>query len=458
VAAGAAVAAVLAGVLAVVITEDDNASSTAATTSTTESAPGAPVDEAAQAFTIALTQLEDAGSFSYEGWVHADAATDLRPTTVFVEPVAVDGEVDLPRRVHEQATDSTDAVHETVIVGTGSWERTGSAAYSDGQRGSLDQGAALLPDWLRNATDLTVVDDATARRLGAGADLQVFGAVVVLPEIDGPLPIYIALDADDVLTHVWIASAEAPFFVDWEITGIGDEVVVDAPGPLPDAEVDVSNDDVVAAGISEPVQLTEVPEGWVLAHVELADVTAGCPTLHLEYRPVDALRHPSAELDVSNAGCATIPGHTDATQDLTIGTWSGHITTTGEASTEGAVTSGNTTVVFHADLSAPSPPSTPPANAPRSTSADRSLSAPLGRAIQHHVPVPERGRADQLQPHPLGESGELRHATAQQDRVDHHPQLSGAPLGLKRHPSDGSPAILCRMSRPLRGRGLNRST
>jgi hypothetical protein len=225
-------------------------------------------------------------------------------------------------------------------------------------------GAALLPTWLHDATDRTVVDDATARSLRADDDLRLFGGLLVLADIETPLQMFIALDPDDVLTHVWIASADAPFFVDWAITGIGDPVTIDAPGPLPDAAVGFGPAELSAVGIDSPVQLSQVPTGWVLAEawIEPDTPVTGCSTLNLDYRPVDAVGYPAAsaatiELDVTSDECAPPDGGPDigfdTTEPLTVGEWTGTLWTgesLGEAFSDGTLSDGTTTIHFDADL------------------------------------------------------------------------------------------------------------
>jgi hypothetical protein len=294
----------------------------AATTTTQPSEVGNP----SQAFAKALRQLEDGGSFRYSGVVHAAEATTLRPTTVFPEPVAVEGEVDLPGRVHELASDGSDTIHESVIVGPGSWERTNSVEagpaaappYGEGRRGAITMGAALLPEWLRTVTDRVDVDPAEARALGADDGVRLYGGSLALAEVTGELEMFIALDADDVLTRVWIASAEAPFFLDWDIDGIGDQLDIPAPADeLVDAAVGIDAADLAAVGIEHPVHLTRLPEGWVLARatIERDAPRGGCSTLHLVYQSVDGPVVPEQEsrlddvqvpfgLDVMPASCA----------------------------------------------------------------------------------------------------------------------------------------------------------
>jgi len=316
-----------------------------------------------QAFAKVLRQLEEGGSFHYSGTAYADEATALRPGSVLAGLIVVDGDVGLPHRVHELAFDGGDRVVETTIVGPGVWQRSmsvdadpGTAApYGPGERGAMQMSADLLPAWLGAATDRAAVEPAD-RLTAPEPDERRFSGTLDLVELAGPTRIVVTLDADGVLTNVKVGRSGDAFLVDWSISGIGDRTDIPTPGEeLVDAAVEVGDDDLTAAGIGAPVQLTEVPAGWVLADawIEPDAPRGGCSTLNLDYRPIDVPEEAgyTLEVDVVAAVCGpteplgppfAVGDLSGEAQDADDPGWPGF--------TIGRVTDGTTTVKFTSTL------------------------------------------------------------------------------------------------------------
>jgi hypothetical protein len=83
-----------------------------------------PAPEPQVAFAQASHRLMSSGAFAYEGSVHAEAASPVRPGLWLAAEVRVEGEVQLPSRTREVMVDSAGRASETVVVGPTAWGRS----------------------------------------------------------------------------------------------------------------------------------------------------------------------------------------------------------------------------------------------------------------------------------------------------------------------------------------------
>jgi hypothetical protein len=317
---------------------------------------------ARQAFTQGRLQLERGGSFAYSGTVHAERPDLFRPARRLPDQVDVEGRVRLPRRVHEVAHDAAGRGFETVTIGPGVWERSSSASGGLStaefaltvRHRELTQGAVLLPTWFSETED--------AEALGADPDgVQHFRATLPRPDAGGRYEVLLDLDADGGLKHVAIADPDAAFAVDWEISHIGEPVDIAAPGGRSvgiDPQIDAA--DLAAAGLGGAVEVTAVPDGWVLsdAWIEPDHPRAGCSTLHLDYQPVDRLDDYLDDnsyflvTEVVADGCA-VPFTSRDARDVTVGDFSGLAADEGMRDIvppSGQLSDGTTTVSFRTSM------------------------------------------------------------------------------------------------------------
>jgi hypothetical protein len=129
-------------------------------TSTTVAPP-----RSADAFGLAASHLEAAGSFAYRGTASASDVSAVRPSLWVAVDTTVDGQVELATgRLHEIAVAPSGQATETVTDGTDVWGRRAATAEALAGRGyewipSLStaepatKGITNLPLWLAGAVD-----------------------------------------------------------------------------------------------------------------------------------------------------------------------------------------------------------------------------------------------------------------------------------------------------------------
>jgi len=263
-------------------------------------------DDARRAFAEASRSLEIGGTYGYHGTVHAPAAGDARPAHAPAPDVTVDGEVLWPLRTHDIAVDAAGRAAETITVGPTVWQRRAASRESlptetyefvgdvpswNSAVVPFGAGAARLPGWLTATTDRVLRSDMSGRRtfvarLPAGrlgdtgsGDLSVDGEVVLTVDADGdPLRIEVEVPGEAATGSAWRLS--------FDILGIGDIVTIDIPnGELPSVTEGPSPEDVRAAGVAGPVELGQLPEGWMLGRISLerSGERLECPHLQLAY-------------------------------------------------------------------------------------------------------------------------------------------------------------------------------
>jgi hypothetical protein len=114
-------------------------------------------------------------------------------------------------------------------------------------------------------------------------------------------------------------------------------------------------EDVIAAGVEEPVQVAEVPEGWGLTDAELVPATTAsgeeCTTLELTYSDIETLRPPEVQIDVRSDDCVPVdsPAADGEAEAIVVGDWSGEVTVSNGRCT-GTLSNGDTTIDIDADL------------------------------------------------------------------------------------------------------------
>lgn len=345
-----------------------------------ERAERAAEDEAAsdalRAFAQAARSIELAGSYAYDGTVHAPEASDARPAHAPSPDVTVEGEVLWPLRTHDVAFDATGRAAETITVGPTIWQRRASTVAGlatmpyafvgdvttwTGAVVPFGAGAARIPGWLSATVDRSFGSERDGRRS--------YVAVLPADRLGETVPGAPAADADVVLTvdadgaplHVEIdvpASSSrdvAPWRISVDITGLGDPVTVDIPdGELPGVTEGPSTAEVRAAGIAAPVELGRLPDGWMLAGIRLAgdDQRPECPRLELDYFGLASTSATSGHLSLTvlPPPCAleNIDGGPPA-EPLRAGPFVGGTARFG-AGMGGVLTDGRTTVEFVSSL------------------------------------------------------------------------------------------------------------
>jgi hypothetical protein len=232
-----------------------------------------------RAFARAALALEEAGTFAYRGDVRADAPTVARPGPQLAGTVRVEGAVALPARAREAAEDVSGFV-ETLVSGRGVWWREADRYWTLAKtpwqlhgETSVTPGLVALPDWLvvtvgravgpvnedGRRTFTGLLPDEIARNLMGGAS----GATAAVT---------LTVDGAGLPVHVDVAAAGGSdrFALRVDIVGVGEPVDIAPPGGV---EVgitpDYTTDELVAAGVPRPVQLGQLPPGWVLGAAEL---------------------------------------------------------------------------------------------------------------------------------------------------------------------------------------------
>jgi hypothetical protein len=297
--------------------------------------------DAQRAFARASRRLQVAGSFAYQGTVHAPGPSDARPAQAPAPDVAVDGQVLLPLRTHDVAVDAQGRAAETVTVGPSIWQRSAStedglaaATYAfagdvtswNGGVVPVGAGAARLPGWLE-----ATVDRRPAERT-ARSGLEVYAGTLPADRLGavqrgGPPvrgEVELTVDRDDVPLRVVIeafrnehgATSRPVWRLAVDISGLGDPVTIDLPnGELPGVTRGPSPADIRVAGIAAPVELGRMPDGWMLAGIALTESTRrGCPVLELRYTVIGFTDTGFVKLQVMPPGCAALPTTDEALQ------------------------------------------------------------------------------------------------------------------------------------------------
>jgi hypothetical protein len=268
-------------------------------------------DAARRTFAQASRRLELGGSYTYSGTVHAPAPSDARPAHAPAPDVTVEGEVLWPLRTHEIAVDATGRAAETVTIGPTIWQRraptreglaatayefAGDVTTWNGAVVPFGAGAARLPGWLTATTDRVRRSEIDGRRTFAAtlpAD-RLGDTGTGPPRVDGEMVLVVDLDRNPLHIEVTVpgeAATGSAWRVSLDLGGIGDTVAIDVPnGELPSVTVGPSLADVQAAGIAAPVELAQLPEGWILTAIALDtdEGRADCARLRLDYNNVES--------------------------------------------------------------------------------------------------------------------------------------------------------------------------
>jgi hypothetical protein len=197
-----------------------------------------------QAFAMAASRLDDAGSFTYRGTASATDVSVVRPMLWLAVDSTVEGEVSLAAgRVHEVAVAAGGRAVETVTDGATVWGRSADRRDRLDDRGyqpvpSLSdaeaptKGAALLPGWLAAATDHAEAgrDDLGRRRVAATVPADVFG---VIERGTDPVAATLVVTVDAVGAPVRVEITSVPggprLALAYDLAGLGAAVTITPP-------------------------------------------------------------------------------------------------------------------------------------------------------------------------------------------------------------------------------------
>jgi hypothetical protein len=309
---------------------------------------------ARQAFAAASRALTTSGTWAYRGTVRSDRPAAQRPHWLGPE-VHITGQVALPTRAVESAT-GNGGVGETVISGHGLWARTGATASDLPSRpwefvaeGEFGLGLASLPEWLSRSTERTTgsPDDQGRRRYAAAVDaVGLIGAGLT---DDAAARGRITLTIDDAGTpvHVELTAGDDGPRLAVDLDSLGAPVAITPPDGIERSITpSLTVADLAAAGITDPVQLTEMPPGWVLHDVELDHMLtdAACSVLTLSYVDVTDPANKALSLDVTPTGCDQAVG-TEADREHFVDDWYLVVDATGASK----MTNGTTDVTYWSD-------------------------------------------------------------------------------------------------------------
>jgi hypothetical protein len=199
-----------------------------------------------QAFALAASRLDDAGSFTYRGTASATDVSVVRPMLWLAVDSTVEGEVSLAGgRLHEVAVATGGRAVETVVDGATVWGRSADRRDRLDDRGyqrvpSLSdaeapaKGAALLPAWLAAATDHADAgrDELGRRRVAATVPADVFG---VIEQDTDPVAATLVVTVDAVGAPVRVEITSAPgtprLALAYDLAGLGAPVAITPPAP-----------------------------------------------------------------------------------------------------------------------------------------------------------------------------------------------------------------------------------
>jgi hypothetical protein len=275
--------------------------------------------DAGALFAAAARALRDAGTFAYAGTVVAPGASVTWPTGLTGVEVDVDGRVALPIRAVERAT-TAGLVADTIISGRGVWQRSAptTAEVDAVPWGLIAQG----PPELGLARVPMLLDGALRREASGPTEDGGWTLTGVVERLDlgpsGLVPARLEVDIDDArvprrlvltapATPAGAEQAAPAFRIDVEIRDLGLDIDIGPPG---ERELGItppfSSSDVAAAGLAAPLQFTQLPEGVVLAQVDLEvrGSNPGCPVLSFAYHHAVTGVDDRLVLDVENEACA----------------------------------------------------------------------------------------------------------------------------------------------------------
>jgi len=148
-------------------------------------------------------------------------------------------------------------------------------------------GAALMTGWLAATTERRRdgSDDQGRPVYAASLDVGPTHALPDQPSVVGEMILVLGANGDPAGVELDGVAAGVPIHMLMVISEIGRDVVIVPPGGH---ELGVTGPvtpvQAIAAGIGNPVQLSRVPQGWVLMRLALeqAAPSPGCSTLRLE--------------------------------------------------------------------------------------------------------------------------------------------------------------------------------
>jgi hypothetical protein len=317
------------------------------------------------AFSEAVHRLGQAGSFAYEGEVHAAEQSTFRPGDWTAGDVTVEGAVLLGHGLtRDVAVDATGRTVETVTSGPTVWTRSASTVEGLGDEpwefrsapGPPLLGTAAVARLILSATDPSeAAREATGRRLihatlPPGDPQEGYGDLLAGAEL------LLTLDVDGDIARVEVRSAhdDPGLVLELDIMRLGEPQPI-APPDGGDAGLrrTVPVDELDAAGV-RPVELGRVPEGWKLIGAWVIPAPEGpaeCLRLYLSYRDPDAVSHGFMTLRVTTPTCGWMEQGDGEPEPLSAGSFEGAVVQAASGST-GDLLDGTTRVGFLTDLSA----------------------------------------------------------------------------------------------------------
>jgi hypothetical protein len=257
---GVLVAAGVVGVLGVgaMLVTDAGSDGTDAATGTTEAPSRATTSESVtttsttvvaspeDAFAEAVSRLEAAGTFAYQGTVSASDVSAVRPSLWLAVDITVEGEVALADgRVHEVAVAENGQATETVVAGAdvfGRSARSRDSLVDESYEGIPElsradpetKGAASLARWLAGVAEPTAAGvDGEGRRVYRGI---IPAAVLGATErgrraVDAEVLLTLDRAGDPVHVDITTVPGGPPLHLALELSGLGAPVAIEPPAP-----------------------------------------------------------------------------------------------------------------------------------------------------------------------------------------------------------------------------------
>jgi hypothetical protein len=306
---------------------------------------------ARQAFAAASRTLTTSGTWAYRGTVRSDGSAAQRPHWLGPE-VQITGQVALPTRATESATGNA-GVSETVISGHGLWARTAATAsdllsrpWAFAAEGEFGLGLASLPEWLSRSTDRTTgpPDDQGRRRYTAAVDVAGLIAAGLTDDPTARGRITLTIDDAGTPVHVELTASDNGPRLAVDLDSLGAPVAITPPDGIERSITpSLTVADLAAAGITDPVELTQMPTGWVLHDVQLDRMLTdpACSVLTLFYVDVTDPENKALSLDVTPTGCDPAVG-TEADREHFVDDWYLVVDATGASK----MTNGTTDVTY----------------------------------------------------------------------------------------------------------------
>jgi hypothetical protein len=340
-------------------------------------------DTAHVAYTEAVRRFGQAGSFAYQGSVHAAGRSPMRPGTWLARDVTVEGAVLLPQAItREVAVSASGGAVETITSGQTAWSRTASSAGGlarapwelivspgvtqprppDALEAAPPKrlGMALVADVVRSAGNRrSEPSDAAGRRtLRAVASKNAAG--LRYADLLAGADVSLVLDDSGDVDHIAVTSGpvdDPQLAVRLAIERLGEPELI-RPAEVGDPARDALPLDVIDAAGVEALELARLPAGWALTDARATrdgtlGLPQGCPWLRLDYRDLGAVSDGWLSLGVTSDRCRVQMGRRGTAwgEPFHAGSFSGRAQETW-ASTTGTVSDGVTMVSFSADLSA----------------------------------------------------------------------------------------------------------